>query len=119
MALCGNVEHLPNEPKARAAYVLGDKLFKANCASCHKPDKRMTGPALKGAKERWAKSGGDLYAWVKNSQGYLVTSKDPYAHALFEAYDRSIMTPNAVTNEDIDAIMAFVEGYRTVSIVVP
>ena len=32
---------------------LGEKLFKQNCASCHFPDKDMTGPALKGARQRW------------------------------------------------------------------
>lgn len=31
----------------------GEKLFQQNCASCHKPDKDMTGPALKGARQRW------------------------------------------------------------------
>ena len=30
----------------------GEALFKANCASCHKPDKQYVGPALKGARER-------------------------------------------------------------------
>ncbi|MBK9761733.1 MAG: cytochrome c [Flavobacteriales bacterium] len=52
-------------------YAKGEKLFKGNCASCHKPDVKMTGPALKGSKARWAKSGGDIYAWVKNSTGYM------------------------------------------------
>src|SRR5690606_21847684 len=32
-----------------ALYAAGEKLFKGNCASCHKPDKDMTGPALQGA----------------------------------------------------------------------
>ena len=31
----------------------GKKLFTGNCASCHFPDKDMTGPSLKGARERW------------------------------------------------------------------
>ena len=30
----------------------GEKLFKINCASCHKPHKKLTGPALKGALDR-------------------------------------------------------------------
>ena len=29
--------------------IRGEALFKANCASCHKPDKDFTGPALKGS----------------------------------------------------------------------
>jgi cytochrome c551/c552 len=34
----------------------GEALFKANCASCHKPDKDFSGPALKGWKDKGAQS---------------------------------------------------------------
>ena len=30
----------------------GEALFKAKCASCHKPDKDFTGPKLQGWKDR-------------------------------------------------------------------
>src|SRR5262245_19868161 len=86
----------------KAQYDLGKDLFTKNCASCHKPDSKLTGPALKGAKERWAKSGGDIYAWVKNSQAYLKSSGDAYAAALFAEYNGSVMTPNALDNGQID-----------------
>ena len=57
----------------------GEALFKANCASCHKPDKDFTGPALKGARDRepdkeWA------YKWVNNVNAMLET--DAYAKKL-------------------------------------
>lgn len=103
---------LPNYGPEDALYLRGEKLFKANCASCHKVDRNMTGPALKGAKDRWAQSGGDLYAWVKNSLGYMASSGDTYAKELFQAYNKSVMTPNAVSNDDIDAILYFVDHYR-------
>ena len=48
----------------------GEKLFKGNCASCHKIDKRLIGPALAGVEDRW-ESQENLYAWIKNSQDYL------------------------------------------------
>jgi cytochrome c551/c552 len=93
-------------------YQRGEKLFTQNCASCHKPDMNLTGPALKGANDRWAQSGGDIYAWVKNSQGYLRSSGDNYAKALFEQWKESVMTPNAVSNEDIDAILYYADNYQ-------
>lgn len=87
----------------------GKKLFTGNCASCHKPDKDMTGPALKGAKARW-EGKGDIYAWVKNSGAYLKTG-NAYANELFAKWKNSPMSPQALTNEEIDAIFAYVEAY--------
>ncbi len=97
----------------KALYGTGQKLFTQNCASCHKPDVKSTTPAppLKGAKERWAKSGGDIYAWVKNSQGYLKSSGDAYAKALLAEYNGGVMTPNAVSNEDVDAILYYADNF--------
>jgi mono/diheme cytochrome c family protein len=117
---CGVVDHSERDRPVKApfsaaylAYHRGEKLFKQNCASCHKPDKTMTGPALKGARERWAKSGGDIHAWVRNSLGYLKTHpRDAYAQALFKEFNGSIMTPNAVSEEDIDAILDYADNYR-------
>lgn len=95
----------------------GEKVFKANCASCHKPDKDMTGPALKGAQARW-EGKGDIYAWVKNSTA-VIKSGNGYANELFNAWNKSVMTPNAVSNEDIDAIFAYVEAYKPPVAAVP
>lgn len=97
----------------KALYGAGEKLFTQNCASCHKPDAKSSTPApmLKGAKERWAKSGGDIYAWVKNSQGYLKSSGDAYAKALFIEYKGSVMTPNAVSDDDINAILYYADNF--------
>ena len=64
--LCVTTAHAQKDP---ALYGQGEKVFKGNCAACHKPDKDMTGPALKGAKARW-EGKGDIYAWVKNSTAY-------------------------------------------------
>lgn len=66
----------------------GEALFKANCASCHKPDQDFTGPALKGARERepnpeWA------YTWVNNTTTMVET--DPYAKALKAKFNNQVM----------------------------
>ncbi|MCB0794946.1 MAG: c-type cytochrome [Flavobacteriales bacterium] len=92
-----------------ALYAAGEKIFKGNCGACHKPDKDLTGPALKGSRERW-EGQGDIYAWIKNSQDYLKTG-NAYAKGLFEQWNKSVMTPNALTNEEIDAVLYYVDNY--------
>lgn len=90
-------------------YKTGEKVFKGNCASCHKPDKDMTGPALKGAKARWDGKG-DIHAWIKNSQD-LVKGGNAYANELFAKWNKSVMTPNAISDADIDAVLYYVDNY--------
>jgi mono/diheme cytochrome c family protein len=100
---------LSAQPADAALYATGEKLFKGNCGSCHKPDKDMTGPAIKGAKARW-EGKGDIYAWVKNSQA-VVKSGNAYAVQLFKEWKESVMTPNALTDEEIDAILYYADNY--------
>lgn len=97
----------------KALYAQGEKVFTANCGSCHKPDVKSATPAppLKGAKDRWAKSGGNIYAWVKNSQAYLKSTGDPYAKALFNEYNGSVMTPNAVSDDEINAVFYYADNF--------
>lgn len=88
----------------------GETLFKNNCASCHAPDKRVTGPALIGAKQRWAEAGEAelLYDWVKNS-GALIASGNSAKAKELESFDPSAMTPQAVSNDEIDAIFTWID----------
>ena len=67
----------------------GKELFKANCAKCHMIDRKMTGPALKGVRDRWADST-HLYSWIRNSQAFLATG-DEYANNLYLEYNKSQM----------------------------
>lgn len=87
----------------------GEKLFKANCASCHKADAKLIGPPLKGARERWGESVDLIYLWVKNPKEALATG-DPYVKKIWE-YDASEMTPQALTNEEIDAVLDWADAY--------
>lgn len=90
----------------------GEVLFKANCASCHFPHKDMTGPALQGARERWIENSSEenFYSWVKNSQS-VIKSGDSYANSLFSKWGKSVMTPQAVNDQQIDDIFAYVDGF--------
>ena len=88
----------------------GEALFKANCASCHKPDKDYTGPALKGWKERQPE--GWIYKWVA-SPAALIASGDAYATKLYATWKGNGMMSNfqQLKKEDINAIMKYVDDY--------
>ena len=66
---------MSNSSFAQGDAAKGEGLFKTNCASCHFPDKKMTGPALKGARDRWIENSSEenFYAWIKNS-GSVIAS---------------------------------------------
>lgn len=92
----------------------GKQLFKNNCASCHKIDKKSTGPALQGAKARWADAGEEelIYEWVNNSAALLGSGKSKRAAAIFAEYNKSAMTAfPTLTVEDIDAILTYADTY--------
>lgn len=88
----------------------GEALFKANCASCHKPDQNYVGPALKGAREREPEKGW-VYKWVRNATAMANT--DPYAIKMKEQAGGVVMTsfPD-LSNEDIDAILDWADAFQ-------
>ncbi len=90
-----------------AAVQAGKKLFNANCAACHKLNKRAVGPALKGVSAKYDKEW--LYSWIKNSTA-MVKSGDAQAVAIYEEYNGSVMTSfPQLSNEDIDNIIAYTD----------
>lgn len=83
----------------------GKALFNANCAACHKLDAKMTGPALRGVADRHGREW--LYSWVRNSSA-MIAAGDAEAVKLFNENDKKVMTPfPALSNADIDNILAF------------
>jgi mono/diheme cytochrome c family protein len=87
----------------------GEKLFKNNCAQCHKvTDQKLVGPGLKGVAERVPKPAEAwLIKWIKNSQS-LVKAGDAYAVKIFEEYNKSVMPSQAVTDDEIKSILAYI-----------
>ncbi len=87
----------------------GEALFKANCANCHKPDVKYTGPALQG----WSSREPDaewIYKWMANPAKMIET--DAYAKKLFDEYKPTVMTGfPSLKKEEIDAIMKYVDDY--------
>ena len=88
----------------------GKNLFNANCAACHKLDKPMTGPALRGVEARLSEVGKDrqwLYDWIHNSSA-VIKSGDAYANKIYKENNNGIMTAFPQLSEaDIDNIIAY------------
>lgn len=95
----------------------GKGLYKSNCASCHKLDAKLTGPALNGVVERWesgaSHQGVDgkqwLVRWIKNWQD-PVGAGNPYALKM-QNFDPSAM--NQFTNlsdAQINDILAYIQN---------
>ena len=85
--------------------VAGESLFKANCAACHKMDKKAVGPPLRGITDIQSRDW--LHKWIKNSQS-LISSGDAAAVKIFEEYNKMPMPPfPALSEADIDNILAY------------
>lgn len=85
----------------------GKKLFNANCAACHKLNKKAVGPALKGVSAKYDKEW--LYSWIKNSSA-MIKAGDAQAVAIWEEYNKSAMTAfPLLSNVDIDNILAYTD----------
>lgn len=85
----------------------GKLLFNANCASCHKIDQKLTGPALQGVEDRWPDKK-KLYAWIRDSDSIL-QSGDKYAKRLFKEFDGIKMNKfPGLADDEIEAILRYV-----------
>nr|WP_041301785.1 c-type cytochrome [Lacinutrix sp. 5H-3-7-4] len=101
----------------------GKALFNANCASCHKLDKKMTGPALRNVEARLEEEQGLdrawLYAWIKNSAG-MIKSGDAYANKIYKEYNGTAMTAfPQLSDSDIDNILAYTAEEKAAPAVTP
>ncbi len=97
----------PPAPELTAQQKAGEKLFKAYCGACHKMDRLVVGPPLAGIGQKYASEKAWLFDWIRDSQK-LVKEGDSKAVALFEEYGGAIMLANPnLTDEDIEAILAF------------
>lgn len=67
----------------------GEKLFNANCTSCHAINEKVVGPALKDIDKRHNEAW--LIKWIKNSQA-MVKSGDAEALKIYNEYNQSVMT---------------------------
>ncbi len=86
----------------------GEKLFKSTCAACHKLDKKLLGPALKGITEKREQEW--LIAWIKDSPA-MIKSGDKLAIQVFEENNKLPMVANPqLSDQDIIDILAYTKG---------
>ena len=86
----------------------GAQIFKTNCVSCHTiGGGRLIGPDLEGVTKKrktdWLKK------WI-NSSSELIASGDPDAIAIFEEYNKVAMQSFYFSDEDMDALLAYLEN---------
>ena len=101
--------------------VKGKALFNSNCAACHKLDKKMTGPALRGVEDRlYNDEGLDrewLYKWIRNSSS-LIKSGDDYANKIYAEYNGAAMTAYPqLSDDDLNNILAYTAQEKPVPVV--
>ncbi|MBK9195037.1 MAG: cytochrome c [Flavobacteriales bacterium] len=117
---CGNVldESAIAEMEARIGSKVnvqaGEKVFKGHCASCHKPDQDMTGPALKGILDRAPQpSVRWLHAFLSNEDS-LIAVKDAYTINMLKnrKSEGAWRHPNELSQQDINNMIACVEVCR-------
>jgi cytochrome c2 len=91
----------------------GEKLFKANCASCHNPVKNATGPKMQGVLQKWQDAGeGELiYKWVQNPSELYNSGKSKMAKAIWD-WSPTAMTPQGhLSREEVESIFTYVDNY--------
>ncbi len=87
--------------------VNGKKLYNADCAACHKLDKRLVGPPLKGISEK--RSNEWLHAWIKDNNA-LRAIGDKDAIAIFEEYSKiPMLAYPKLSEQDINDILAYTD----------
>ena len=86
----------------------GEQIFKTNCISCHTiGGGRLIGPDLEGiSKKRNAEW---LKQWI-NSSSDFIASGDADAISIFEEYNKVAMTSFYFEDEDMDALLTYLEN---------
>ncbi len=99
-------------PAADGDIVLGESLYKNNCAQCHAVTaEKVVGPGLKDIDKRrdyaWLKS------WINNPMG-VIASGDKYANDLYNAYNKTQMTAFAKFGDpEVKAVLAYIKSAGT------
>jgi len=93
-------------PHSSSAQPSGQELFANNCASCHKIDQPMVGPALGGVDKRRDEAW--LLKWIRNSAA-VIASGDQYAVDLYNQYNKTAMPAYDWSDEEIKSVLAYIK----------
>ena len=90
----------------------GVGIFKKNCAVCHTiGGGKIVGPDLKGSDKKheikW------LIQWIKSSQTMITKKKDSKAIQIFNDNKQMIMPDQALSDDEIKTVMAFIGDETT------
>ena len=108
---------LPANPQ-QAQLETGKKMFADLCATCHRIEKPLTGPALAHAVKRFGgrkfrTDTGEvsaLYAFTLNNTRVLA-SGEPYYNYLYKVWHKSAMNIfPSLTTKDMDALYGYIEN---------
>ena len=90
----------------------GAKLFKQNCAACHKIDTKLVGPPLKGAMAKWEEAGEKdlIYEWVANPTDLHESGKSKMANAIWDFSPATMSPLPHLKKEEIYAIFSYVDA---------
>jgi len=96
-------------PKANAQDEIdGSAIFKKVCTQCHTIGKgRLTGPDLKDVHKR-VPSEEWMVPWIRNSQE-VIKSGDEYANKIYEENNKTQMTANTLSDEEIWAVINYIK----------
>jgi mono/diheme cytochrome c family protein len=85
----------------------GEKLFNANCTSCHAIDEKVVGPALKDVDKRHSEAW--LIKWVQNSQA-MVKAGDAEAVKVYNENNQSVMTSfTQLSDAQVKSILEYIK----------
>lgn len=102
--LLSNATALFAQQEVDSGIALGKKIYKAQCAACHKFDRKLIGPALGGITERrehdWLK------AWIKNNNE-LVASGDALAKEVYDSNPNVMPAYPNLTDEDLENLIKY------------
>ena len=86
----------------------GKAIFGSTCASCHYVGKGiLIGPDLKDVQKRRPEDW--LLKWVKNSSA-VIKSGDAYAVELYGKFNKTDMPPQALADDEIKAVLAYIKA---------
>ena len=101
---CGTVE-----PALADKAIEGKKIFNTNCAACHKLDKLMTGPALRGvSKAHDYPYDNYLYEFLTKEDS-LRKKNDSFTKALNSEYDYQYDHAFKLSQSDFNQLMTYIE----------
>ncbi|MEL6256722.1 MAG: cytochrome c [Bacteroidota bacterium] len=90
----------------------GEKLFLANCTTCHLKGRKASGPNLDDICNKYPSEADKewLFSWIRNSADLIFNKKDPRAIALWESNNKYAMNAfPSLTDEEIIAILEYLQ----------